>query len=292
LILEFKVKVKCKKGIFGVDPLTLKCIKENDVNIPSILVDMRACIRRHDGFKKEGIFRLSGDISVIQNLRRQIDEYKQFADTKDVYSMANLIKIFYRLLPNPVLQTVPREILMDDDLDDVMEVIAAIPEPQQSLLKWLIGVIHECEVHRALNKMTVENLAIVIAPNLYQVGQEVSPVEALFISQKSARFFGAAIRAMDTGQPEISADIKILPRGYSKMNLSQRRRSKSVNVLISQTRPTISTKQQVSEKPPIPEKPKPSVIPKPTVATKVAQPVKRTIIPPHLNSNDKRGSYG
>lgn len=61
--------------------------------VPAVLAQMRASLTKFDGFTKEGIFRLSGDLTVIQALKRQVDETKKFEPNPDNYSVANLIKV-------------------------------------------------------------------------------------------------------------------------------------------------------------------------------------------------------
>ena len=97
-----------------------------------------------------------------------------FEDHKDVFTVANLLKvlcnlsslnanrfllqIWYRDLPESVLQKVSKESLWTDDSASCFAAVDVLPEPQKSLLFWLLDLISSVATYSEDNKMTVDNL--------------------------------------------------------------------------------------------------------------------------------------
>mmetsp|Transcript_8504 Transcript_8504/g.11737 ORF Transcript_8504/g.11737 Transcript_8504/m.11737 type:complete len:692 (-) Transcript_8504:48-2123(-) len=261
-IHTFIVKTKSKFGVFGVDPATLDIDidDDNELCVPAILLQLKECLKSKDGLRREGIFRISGNSATVDSLKKQINA-RLFIDSNDVYSIANLIKIWFRDLPTPVLQSLTRDQLFEEDAEKCVQAIFGLPEPQLSLVMWLIDLVIECASHQSESKMSVENLAIVIAPNLYQPDKTVDAMEGLIRTQKITKFLQLAVSGVmehkkngtlpkiEVQKPQkltaMEADKKLrLAHGIQ----ASRRRSQSVNDL---------------RKPPLPTGPKPVVLPKP-----------------------------
>jgi len=108
---------------------------------------------------------------------------------------ANLIKVWFRDLPDPLLNCVlPERVEMATKEEDVVKVIADFPEPQKSIFLWLCDMCVECAVFETVNKMGPKNLAIVIGPNLFNTNQFENPMKAMTYSAKVVEFFEKAIR--------------------------------------------------------------------------------------------------
>ena len=71
-------------------------------------------------------------------------------------------------------------------------VLNGMADPYQSLMLWLLDVCVEVSSYSSVNRMGAKNLAIVIAPNLFQV-PELDPMRSLIFSQKVANFVQYAI---------------------------------------------------------------------------------------------------
>jgi hypothetical protein len=97
----------------------------------------------------------------------------------DIHSVAQLIKVWFRELPSSVLTTIPVETMMG--CDDEVAVLAAfkqMPEPQASLLVYLLDLLANVAMGAGINRMTAKNLAIVYGPNL--LVSSVSPTPHVF----------------------------------------------------------------------------------------------------------------
>jgi hypothetical protein len=81
--------------------------------------------------------------------------------------VAQLIKVWFRELPSSVLTTIPVETMMG--CENEVAVLAAfkqIPEPQASLLVYLLDLLANVAMCADTNRMNAKNLAIVYGPNL------------------------------------------------------------------------------------------------------------------------------
>jgi len=86
---------------------------------------------------------------------------------------AHLIKSFLRRLPPPgLLGAIPSTTLAQCVTLGTPAACAAlldeVPEPERSLLEWLIRVLLEVHEEREANKMRLKMLTVAIAPNLSQ----------------------------------------------------------------------------------------------------------------------------
>ena len=71
-------------------------------------------------------------------------------------------------------------------------VIQSFPEPNQSLFLWLLDLCVDVSSYSSINKMTAQNLAICISPNLFHANDQ-NPMEGLKLAQKVAQFMRLAI---------------------------------------------------------------------------------------------------
>ena len=111
-------------------------------------------------------------------------------DEADVHTYANLIKIWYRELPCPVLQELAQceRMIQCETEQDCRDLFDSMSQPESSLLVFLLDILTQvalCEEH---NKMSPKNCAIVAGPNLLRADIESNPMKALVLSQKAANF--------------------------------------------------------------------------------------------------------
>ncbi|EGC38160.1 hypothetical protein DICPUDRAFT_29142 [Dictyostelium purpureum] len=181
------VKIRCETGVFGVDPLSLESVDDEGYRVPAILSLMKKSLIENGGLQQEGIFRLAGEQTEIKRLKEQMNK-NDFTSSNDINTIASLIKIWFRELPTPILNSIPTEkIFYSTDVDECVQSAAQLPEPQKSLLDWLMNLLLQVSSFSDVNKMTAQNLAIVVAPNLYDVSSS-NPMEGLVLSQKCVQF--------------------------------------------------------------------------------------------------------
>ncbi|XP_075224893.1 GTPase-activating protein CdGAPr isoform X2 [Lycorma delicatula] len=165
--------------------------------IPLVLKCCAEFIEKHG--LVDGIYRLSGVTSNIQKLRTTFDEdrvpalYEDEAILQDIHSVASLLKMYFRELPNPLctyqlydafVSAVQTPISPDCDCDDrllrMREAVHKLPPPHYRTLEYLMRHLAKVSEKGSQTGMTARNIAIVWAPNLLRCKElEVGGVAAL-----------------------------------------------------------------------------------------------------------------
>ncbi|XP_076253784.1 GTPase-activating protein CdGAPr isoform X3 [Rhynchophorus ferrugineus] len=149
----------------------------------------------------DGIYRLSGITSNIQKLRNAFDEDRVpdlYTEDilKDIHSVASLLKMYFRELPNPLCTyqlyqsfvnavqgcgTAIRTTETDQErLLKMREAVQKLPPPHYRTLEYLMRHLARVANFSGSTGMTTRNLAIVWAPNLLRCeALEVGGVAAL-----------------------------------------------------------------------------------------------------------------
>jgi len=191
--LFINLRVAGEAGVFGVDPMSLELCDDDGFQVPTILADMKKMLLDKGGVNTEGIFRLAGEQTEIRRIKEQMNNKNYEIKTNDINAIASLLKIWFRELPTPVLNAVPQESIMGfQDANDCLQAYHTLPEPNKTLFSWLLDLMKMIVSNSAVNKMTAQNLAIVVAPNLYDINTP-NPMEGLFLSQKCAAFLNHVI---------------------------------------------------------------------------------------------------
>ncbi|XP_008049209.1 rho GTPase-activating protein 25 isoform X2 [Carlito syrichta] len=143
-----------------------------------ILVEKCAEFILEHGLNEEGIFRLPGQDNLVKQLRDAFDagERPSFDRETDVHTVASLLKLYLRDLPEPVVPWSQYEgfllcgQLMNADetkaQQELMKQLSILPRDNYSLLSYICRFLHEIQLNCAVNKMSVDNLATVIGVNL------------------------------------------------------------------------------------------------------------------------------
>nr|BAC33014.1 unnamed protein product [Mus musculus] len=191
--------------VFGCQLESL-CQREGDT-VPSFV---RLCVEAVDkkGLDVDGIYRVSGNLAVVQKLRFLVDRERAVtsdgrymfpeqagqegkldldsAEWDDIHVVTGALKLFFRELPQPL---VPALLLPDfrdalelsepeQCLSKIQKLIDSLPRPNHDTLKYILE--HLCRViaHSDKNRMTAHNLGIVFGPTLFRPEQEASDMAA------------------------------------------------------------------------------------------------------------------
>ncbi|XP_021230756.1 rho GTPase-activating protein 25 isoform X2 [Numida meleagris] len=143
-----------------------------------ILVQKCAEFIREHGVSEEGIFRLPGQDNLVKQLRDAFDagERPSFDRNTDVHTVASLLKLYLRELPEPVVPWMQYEdfLLCGQTLDvdqekghqDLLKQLSLLPRDNYNLLSYICRFLYEIQLNSSVNKMSVDNLATVIGVNL------------------------------------------------------------------------------------------------------------------------------
>ncbi|KAM7135138.1 rho GTPase-activating protein 18 isoform 4-T4 [Molossus nigricans] len=176
------VKIKTKdSGLFGV-PLTV--LLEQDqrrvpgTRIPLIFQNLISQIEE-GGLETEGLLRIPGASIRIKNLCQELEAkfYEGTFPWESVkqHDAASLLKLFIRELPQPLLsaeylrafQAVQNLPTKKQQLQALNLLVILLPEANQDTLKALLEFLQRVIDNKEKNKMTVMNVAMVMAPNLF-----------------------------------------------------------------------------------------------------------------------------
>ncbi len=143
--------------------------------IPSFIEESFKIIR-NDHTETEGVFRLSGSLTAIKSLKKQIDvgAAPPFETDTDVHCLTGLIKLYLRELPEPLLTYNLYECwraVVDCEIAEkkhelVKALLLAMPKSHYCLLKFLIEFFAELATFEKSTKMGLVNLSTLIGPNL------------------------------------------------------------------------------------------------------------------------------
>ncbi|KAM7328281.1 hypothetical protein ACRRTK_012373 [Alexandromys fortis] len=160
------------------------------------------------GLDVDGIYRVSGNLAVVQKLRFLVDRERAVtsdgrymfpeqpgqegkldldsAEWDDIHVITGALKLFLRELPEPLMPPplLPhfRDALElsepDQCLSEIKKLVDLLPKPNRDTLQYILE--HLCRViaHSDKNRMTAHNLGIVFGPTLFRPEQEPSDMTA------------------------------------------------------------------------------------------------------------------
>uniref|UniRef100_A0A1A7YDU2 Rho GTPase activating protein 22 n=1 Tax=Iconisemion striatum TaxID=60296 RepID=A0A1A7YDU2_9TELE len=143
-----------------------------------VLVEQCVCFIRQHGLKEEGLFRAPGQTNHVRELQDTFDrgEKPVFDSSTDVHTVASLLKLYIRELPEPIIpfskytQFIScAQPLTKDKETGIVELgkqVKSLPQVNYDILKYICKFLDEVQLHSDDNKMSVQNLATVFGPNI------------------------------------------------------------------------------------------------------------------------------
>ncbi|XP_069799137.1 rho GTPase-activating protein 25 isoform X1 [Dendropsophus ebraccatus] len=143
-----------------------------------ILMEKCADFILEKGLNEEGIFRLPGQDNLVKQLKEAFDagERPSFSRDTDVHTVASLFKLYLRELPEPVFPWSQYEdclacentMNIDEEKghEELTKQIKLLPKENYNLLSFICRFLYEVQKNASVNKMSVDNLAMVIGVNL------------------------------------------------------------------------------------------------------------------------------
>ncbi|XP_075141145.1 protein FAM13A isoform X5 [Leptodactylus fuscus] len=183
----------CRR-VFGVPLKDLH--KEGLVmnGVPAVVWSVVEYLRR-EGLTQEGLFRINGNVKVVEQLRVKYEngEHVILPEDGDVHSAASLLKLFLREMPDGVISPamLPRFIqVYQESVSDLhresglKDLIKELPDTHYSLLKYLCHFLTQVVQHHTENKMNVYNLATVFGPSCFHVSSGFEGMKQQEIANK------------------------------------------------------------------------------------------------------------
>ncbi|XP_032877140.1 rho GTPase-activating protein 18 [Amblyraja radiata] len=184
--IDFKhhkaIKVKIKEtGLFGV-PLSLLLEQDHKkipgTKVPLIIQKLISHIEE-EGLNTEGILRIPGLAMRIKSLCEELEAkfYEGTLNWENVrqHDAASILKLFVRELPHPLvtLEYLDAFLAVQNltsrklQLQALNLLVLLLPDQNRDTLKALLEFLRRLIDNRESNKMTLNNVSVVMAPNLF-----------------------------------------------------------------------------------------------------------------------------
>ncbi|OPJ84434.1 rho GTPase-activating protein 22 isoform X1 [Patagioenas fasciata] len=173
------------QGIFGQRlEDTVQYERKYGQRLAPLLVEQCVDFIRERGLTEEGLFRMPGQANLVKDLQDSFDcgEKPLFDSNTDVHTVASLLKLYLRELPEPVIPFAKYEdflscgqLLSKDEGEGTQELVRQVknlPQANYNLLKYICKFLDEVQAHSNINKMSVQNLATVFGPNILRPKME------------------------------------------------------------------------------------------------------------------------
>ncbi|XP_056894807.1 rho GTPase-activating protein 15-like isoform X3 [Takifugu flavidus] len=175
-----KEKGYIRDNVFGCHLATL-CAQEK-TTVPRFVEKCIKAVEKR-GLDIDGLYRVSGNLAVIQKLRYKADhEELDLEDGQwgDVHVITGALKLFFRELPEPLFpfshfNKFVAAIRIPDynkKLSCIYELVNSLPSANHDTMKLLFGHLRRVIQYGDDNRMTVQNVAIVFGPTLLRPEME------------------------------------------------------------------------------------------------------------------------
>ncbi|XP_065666554.1 rho GTPase-activating protein 15 isoform X2 [Hydra vulgaris] len=164
-----------KDYYFGC-PIAKICERE-DTLVPKLVVQLINEVEKR-GLDVDGIYRVSGNLSMIQKLRVMVDhgeaiDYQQH-QWNDIHLLTGALKLYFRELPEPLIPfnmfekfiTVTKSPFKGEKTSMIKKLILEMPKENAETLHLLIIHLKKVMKHSATNRMQSQNLSIIFGPTL------------------------------------------------------------------------------------------------------------------------------
>ncbi|XP_072261552.1 rho GTPase-activating protein 24 isoform X4 [Pyxicephalus adspersus] len=213
-----------RRGIFGQKlEDTVRYEKRYGARLAPMLVEQCVDFIRLRGLTEEGLFRLPGQANLVKELQDAFDcgEKPAFDSNTDVHTVASLLKLYLRELPEPVIPyskfedflSCAKQLSKEEEsgMAELVKQVKSLPPVNYNLLKYICRFLDEVQSYSGVNKMSVQNLATVFGPNILRPKVEdpltimegtvvVQQLMAVMISEHEILFPKEADVQIDAGQ--------------------------------------------------------------------------------------------
>ena len=178
------VEALVRKGIWKDEPvfgchLAALCTADESP-VPKFVQQVVELIEsKPENMKADGIYRASGNLSQIQKIRCQVDQYNWavLELEEDVHVLTGCLKLFFRELKEPLI---PCELFeralqaatsggstgLQERARRYRDVVERLPTENYETLRFLLRHLLRITEYREQNRMHISNLAIVFGPTL------------------------------------------------------------------------------------------------------------------------------
>uniref|UniRef100_A0A3P8XZ16 Rho GTPase activating protein 9 n=1 Tax=Esox lucius TaxID=8010 RepID=A0A3P8XZ16_ESOLU len=183
-----------KDQVFGCH-LEMLCEREKSTVPGFVRLCTQAVERR--GLETDGIYRVSGNLSVIQKLRFLVNHEKLNLDEtewEDIHVITGALKLFFRELPEPlvpygfftdIIETVKMSDYMDK-VDRMKCLVLGMPPPNHDTMRFMFRHLKRVMEHSDSNRMSTQNIGIVFGPTLMRPERDNANMAINMVYQNQA----------------------------------------------------------------------------------------------------------
>ncbi|XP_058271243.1 rho GTPase-activating protein 24 isoform X4 [Hemibagrus wyckioides] len=176
---KIKRVLSFKRRVFGqrLEETVLYERRYGDHMAP-LVVEQCVDFIREQGLMEVGLFRQPGQATLVKELQEAFDagEKPSFDSSTDVHTVASLLKLYLRELPEPLVPfSRYQEFLIcgkkisshrEQGLLELRNLLHELPVANFKLLKYICQFLNEVQSFSSTNKMSIQNLATVFGPNI------------------------------------------------------------------------------------------------------------------------------
>ncbi|XP_050934705.1 rho GTPase-activating protein 24-like [Lates calcarifer] len=172
-------------GVFGQRlEETVLYERRYGVRLVPLVVEQCVTFIRERGLHEVGLFRQPGQTSLVKELQEAFDagERPSFDSSTDVHTVASLLKLYLRQLPEPLVPyshyqdflLCGKKLTSDrtQGLGELRNLLHELPVANFNLLNFICQFLNEVQSYSGSNKMTDQNLATVFGPNILRAKTE------------------------------------------------------------------------------------------------------------------------
>ncbi|XP_067100341.1 rho GTPase-activating protein 27-like [Osmerus mordax] len=186
-----KEKGYFRDNVFGCHLATL-CAQERNT-VPSFVEKCIRAVERR-GLDIDGIYRVSGNLAVIQKLRFKADHEEldlEDGQWEDIHVITGALKLFFRELPEPLFPyshfnsfiAAIRTADYNLKVSYMCDLVKSLPPANHDTMEILFGHLRKVIEFGEENRMTVQNVAIVFGPTLLRPEMESANITMHMVFQ-------------------------------------------------------------------------------------------------------------
>ncbi|XP_058634934.1 rho GTPase-activating protein 12 isoform X2 [Onychostoma macrolepis] len=183
-----------KDQVFGC-ALELLCEREKS-SVPQFVRKCTDAVERR-GLETDGIYRVSGNLAVIQKLRFAVNHERLDLDDPqwdDIHVITGALKLFFRELSEPLVpygffHDIIETVKLSDYLEKVDRLkllVISMPPPNHHTLRHMIRHLRRVMERSDSNRMTTQNIGIVFGPTLMRPENESGNMAINMVYQNQA----------------------------------------------------------------------------------------------------------
>jgi hypothetical protein len=157
--------------------------------VPRPIVGLAKALFEKGAETTEGIFRLPGSGTKVEDIIWKAENGKDFITGFSIHDLASAFKNWYRDVPGGIVGSSEVKALMgaaksEGEGKEFLMIANRLPPPNRFALMYLTGVLRRMQAASEKTKMTLDNLAMVFAPNVVSMDGDPMSVQSQTIAAK------------------------------------------------------------------------------------------------------------